>query len=139
RLGDNRFYNSFNFMRDNALKLQTHYTPNVLGIYLLMRVMEQVENASTIAIRLQKQAAAWYGFFDNHAILKPLVTNPAVRSDTVIAVTSDESIIRATKKRAETAGITLGNGYGTWKNNTFRIANFPAISTEEINSLMALL
>ncbi|MCU0352951.1 MAG: aminotransferase class V-fold PLP-dependent enzyme, partial [Cytophagales bacterium] len=32
RLGDNRFYNSFNFMRDNALKLQTHYTPNVLGI-----------------------------------------------------------------------------------------------------------
>jgi phosphoserine aminotransferase len=33
----------------------------------------------------------------------------------------------------------LGNGYGKWKNSTFRIANFPAIEEFEITKLKEIL
>jgi phosphoserine aminotransferase len=68
-----------------------------------------------------------------------LVENPATRSDTVIAVKGESEAITKIKKEAQTAGITLGNGYGEWRNNTFRIANFPAINEEEISQLKTFL
>jgi len=61
--------------------------------------------------------------------------NQATRSDTVIAVTGSEAAIQAVKKAAQQAGIMLGNGYGNWKNTTFRIANFPAITEPERGQL----
>lgn len=134
-LADRRFYNSFLSVRDNILKFQTHCTPNVLAIYLLMRVLESVENVSLIAGRLTEQALGWYGFLKAHPVLKPLVHNPAVRSDTVIAVAADEKTVSFAKQKARAAGIELGNGYGQWKADTFRIANFPAIDMQEINAL----
>ena len=139
KINDRRFYNSFLFMRDNILKFQTHYTPNVLSIYLLMRVLESVENVRSIAERLKKQAAGWYGFLEAHPVLKPLVHNLSVRSDTVIAVSADEKIVSSVKQKARTANIELGNGYGKWQKTTFRIANFPAITTEEITALKQVL
>jgi phosphoserine aminotransferase len=36
-------------------------------------------------------------------------------------------------------GITLGKGYGEWKNDTFRVANFPAITDSEFEYLMKAL
>ena len=139
KTGDRRFYNSFLFMRDNVMKSQTHHTPNVLAIYLLMRVLESVENVSSIAQRLKKQAAGWYGFLDAHPVLRPLVNNPSVRSDTVIAVSAEKKIVSFMKQKARAANIELGSGYGEWKETTFRIANFPAIDTHEINVLRQVL
>ncbi|TAF79573.1 MAG: aminotransferase class V-fold PLP-dependent enzyme [Runella slithyformis] len=132
-------YNSLLFMHENFSKYQTHYTPNALVIYLLMRLLQQLENIETIAIRTQKRAQDWYNFLENHPHWQPLVQNPAVRSDTVIAVKGAPDAIAQLKKSAVQAGITLGNGYGEWRNNTFRIANFPAISHEEITTLQDFL
>ncbi len=139
KTGDRRFYNSFLSMRDNILKFQTHCTPNVLSIYLLMRVLESVENVSFIAQRLKKQAAGWYGFLEAHPVLNPLIHNPSVRSDTVIAVLAEKEIVSFMKQKARAANIELGSGYGQWKETTFRIANFPAIYSHEIEALKQVL
>lgn len=139
KIADRRFYNSFLFMRDNIQTFQTHYTPNVLNIYLLMRVLESVENVHIIAEQLKREAADWYSFLEAHPVLKPLINNAPVRSDTVIAVAADEKIVSSVKQKAQAANIELGNGYGRWKANTFRIANFPAIDMREISALKQVL
>ena len=132
-------YNSLLFVHENFEKYQTHYTPNTLGVYLLMRVMEQLEPIAAIDQRTVERAAHFYQFLENETSWEPLVTNNATRSDTVIAVKGEPQAIAALKKDATLVGITLGNGYGEWKNNTFRIANFPAIEDEEIEQLRSFL
>jgi len=135
-IGDRQYYNSLLFIDDNIQKYQTQYTPNGLGIYLLMRVLEQVPPIDAIDARLRAQAADWYRFFETERPDWPLlVREPAQRSDTVIAVEGSEERIRSVKAAAQEAGITLGNGYGAWKQTTFRIANFPAIEAWEIEKL----
>jgi phosphoserine aminotransferase len=139
QLGENDYYNSLLFIHDNIQKFQTPYTPNVLGIYLLMRVMEMVEPIAVVSQKLKQQAQEWYTFLDSFTTLKVLVGNTAVRSDTVITVSGEEAYIQQLKAKATAAGIGLGNGYGAWKSSTFRIANFPAITSEEIAVLKAFL
>ena len=68
-----------------------------------------------------------------------LVPDPEQRSDTVIAVGGEPEAIRAVKEAALRAGIQLGNGYGAWKETTFRIANFPALDDDEIAKLRQFL
>ena len=138
-VGDRWHYNSLLFMHENFQKFQTHYTPNTLGIYLLLRVMQQVENIAKISAKTTQRATELYAFLENETAWKPLVNNAAVRSDTVIAVTGQPQAIETVKKAALAAGITLGKGYGEWKNNTFRIANFPAITDWEIDVLKKFL
>ena len=41
--------------------------------------------------------------------------------------------------KAKENNIILGNGYGAWKDTTFRIANFPAIEDWEFDQLKTLL
>ncbi len=132
QIGDWQYYNSLLFVHENFEQFQTPYTPNVLGIYLLMRVMQMRESIESIERNLRQQAAAWYAFLGQFTAMQPLVQNEAVRSDTVITVAADEKRVTALKEKAKQKGITLGNGYGDWKNTTFRIANFPAITQEEI-------
>lgn len=137
-IGENSHYNSLLFIHENAEKFQTQYTPNGLGIYCLMRVLQQVPPIAEIDVVTKKRAADWYAFFEQELTNSPwkvLIDETAFRSDTVIAIQSTEAIIKAVKNEALAAGITLGNGYGAWKNTTFRIANFPAISDEEIGKL----
>ena len=147
QIGENAHYNSFLFMHENFAKFQTPYTPNGLGIYLLMRVLQQVSSIAEVSTITKKRAADWYSFFEQEPVRSSnalsrfslLVGDPALRSDTVIAVQGEEAAIRAIKTAAQQAGITLGNGYGQWKDSTFRIANFPAINNEEIETLKQFL
>jgi len=140
KINDYKFYNSFLFMYENILKFQTHYTPNVLSIFLLMRVMEEVENIKEIDIKIKKRTTKWFDFFKNHCSLKLLIENNFVRSDTIITITAEnDEIISEYKKKALLSGIILGNGYGEWIDNTIRIANFPQINDSEIQKLMEVL
>ncbi|MEY4538930.1 MAG: hypothetical protein RLZZ306_687 [Bacteroidota bacterium] len=137
-INDRKFYNSLLFIHENFQKFQTHYTPNMLSIYLVKKLMQEVENISIIDKRLKLRAKKWYDFFDNKAI-KCLVENLNVRSDTVITIEGTEDEIKQIKAITKANGITVGNGYGSWKNTTFRIANFPAIEDFEIEALMKIL
>ena len=133
-INDRKYYNSLLFIHENFQKFQTHYTPNMLSIYLLKKLMQNVENISIIEEKIKLRAKEWYGFFE-HKELKCLVQNPEVRSDTVITIEGPEQQIQAIKTLFKDQGITVGNGYGSWKNTTFRIANFPAIEDFEIKAL----
>jgi phosphoserine aminotransferase len=139
QLGEDDHYNSLLFIHENIAKYQTNYTPNVLNIYLLMRIMESVEEISVISERIKRQARDWYHFFSNRQDMRSLVENASVRSDTVITIEAHPAFIGQLKEKAKKEGITLGNGYGAWKENTFRIANFPAITAEEIQILQHFL
>lgn len=133
-VADKSYYNSFLFMRDNFLKFQTPYTPNALGIYLLGRVVEQVKPIRDISLEIKERAKDWYTFLPKNGY-QILVQNNAVRSDTVITVQADRENVTRIKSMAKLAGIQLGNGYGQWKETSFRIANFPAITETDISFL----
>ena len=141
-IGEHGHYNSLLFLHENFSKFQTPYTPNGLGIYLLNQVMNQVRPIAEIDALTKQRAADWYNFFERDMAGSPfrlLIDDTAQRSDTVIAVTGSEADINAIKTAAKQAGFLLGNGYGDWKNDTFRIANFPAILDEEIRVLREFL
>lgn len=137
-IGERSHYNSLLFIRDNFLKNQTPYTPNTLGIYLLGKVMKQVGAIREVSGRVSRRASEWYSFLKENKY-QLLIENEAVRSETVIAVYAEKERVSYLKKAAKEAGITLGNGYGRDKETSFRIANFPAISDEDISTLKEFL
>lgn len=138
QLNERSHYNSLLRQLQFAEKFQTTHTPNVLGIYLLYRVLQESPSILTTHKRLKQQAYAWYDLLETKTI-KPLISNAAVRSDTVITVSASEAQIKATKSRAHKHGFLLGEGYGELNATTFRIANFPAIKPADIRSLMNIL
>ncbi len=134
-IGENKHYNSLLKTCEQMQKFQTTHTPNVLGIYLLMRIMETSENIQEIDEKIQNRANSWYRFFEKNPYFTPLIYNESVRSSTVIALQGKPEHIATIKEKAKQAGFRLGNGYDKWQSNTFRIANFPAISEAEIRQL----
>lgn len=138
-IGERNHYNSVLFMDENFAQFQTHYTPNVLGIYLLNRVLAQIPDIQTTATQLNQRAKDFYDFVEQQTHYQLLVENAAVRSPTVLALKCEASDLKLLKNRAQQAGIVLGNGYGAWKNDTFRIANFPAITNADFELLKTLL
>ncbi len=138
-MNDRNYYNSLLFIRDNFNQYQTHYTPNILGIYLLKRVMEQVENIKKISSQIIQRALDFYDYIENETDLELLVKNPEVRSMTVVGISGSKEKIQEIKHKAAKKNIILGNGYGKWQDSTFRIANFPAINNNEFDQLKQLL
>ena len=138
QINDRKFYNSLLFIHENFQKFQTHYTPNVLCIYLINRIMLNISHISIISENTKQRAKKWYDFLE-HKGMKCLVQNPEIRSDTVITIQGTEEEINEIKALTKSHGITVGNGYGSWKNTTLRIANFPAIENIEIEALIKLL
>ncbi len=136
---DRTHYNSLPFMFDMMDKWQTPYTPNVLGIYLLMRVMEKALSITQVDREIKRRFEDWNNFFNQSNTITLLIKNNAVRSYTVIAIEGSPERIKEVKSLAKEKNILLGEGYGDLKKNTFRIANFPAIKKNEIAVLMKFL
>ncbi|MBN8578622.1 MAG: alanine--glyoxylate aminotransferase family protein [Cytophagales bacterium] len=139
QLNKRAHYNSLvNQMRMMEL-FQTTHTPNVLGIYLLYRSLKDSPGITTTDKRIRMQAKDWYAFLQQHKILTALVKNNRLQSQTVITVTVSPTQITNVKKQATKAGFILGEGYGPWKETTFRIANFPALKPGELKKLQRFL
>ena len=134
-INEKNHYNSLLSMYENMQKFQTTHTPNVLGIYLLMRVMQHVENISVISEKTKKRATELYQLLNSFYEYNLLIKTEIVRSDTVIAIEATPIAIQNIKEKAKKANILLGNGYDIWKETTFRIANFPAISEQDVKLL----
>lgn len=133
-VGERRHYNSLAFVLENFRKFQTPYTPNILGIYLLGRLMESLESIDVIGRESERKSRDLYEFLERSGF-QPLVRNPESRSQTVIAVVESGEQVAALKTFAASKDIVLGNGYGEWKETTFRIAAFPAIGRQEVEEL----
>jgi phosphoserine aminotransferase len=138
-LGEKQHYNSLTFMIEMMEKWQTSFTPNVLGIYLLMRVMEDAPPIADVEKRLIDQYNGWVDFMTKRNSISHFVDNPKVRSYTVVPVKATEEVVQTIKKAAKKNGLLLGEGYGPFKPVTFRIANFPALQAREIKTLKKFL
>jgi phosphoserine aminotransferase len=138
KIQENAHYNSVVFMNAMMRNWQTPYTPNVLGIYLLMRVLEKMKPIKEVNQILLKRYTNWISFLTK-CNLEPLIKNEEVRSYTVIPIAGDAEQIKKIKSIAKKNGFLLGEGYGALKETTFRIANFPAIKSKEIVALQKLL
>lgn len=134
---DRRYYNSALFIEDNFDSFQTPYTPNILAIYLLKRLLESLENVRVTAERISRRAGDIYRFLESSGVGKPLIHQPEVRSSTVIAARAED--VRKVMDSLSENGVTVGKGYGRWRDTTFRIANFPAIPDEDFVVLSGLL
>ena len=135
-IGENKHYNSFLRVHENAVHNQTHYTPNILDIYLLYRILEILPNVDELGQKNHTRAQHLYQYFQGYSEFQPITQNNYCYSDTVLAFTGEEFFIEELHQNAIKHGILLGKGYGNWKNNSFRIANFPAIPNTEIDELV---
>lgn len=132
-------FNSLINTHQNYLKLQTTHTPNVLNIYLLHRVLKEIEPIQKITEKILARSARLYDFFDSHPFLVPYVRNKVNRSDTVVTVTAMPGVIKKVREEAEKQGIFIGAGFDFLKEKTLRIANFPAIDDTEFEMLLQFL
>ncbi|MEI9918049.1 MAG: aminotransferase class V-fold PLP-dependent enzyme [Bacteroidota bacterium] len=138
--GEKDHYNSMTLLDSMMDKWQTPCTPNVLGIYMLMRVMKDVEHIREVEKKLQDRIRQWAKFLERSKSIHHLVKNEEVRSSTVLALAVKGDLdMQKLKTKARQAGFLLGEGYGDLKKDTFRIANFPAIRPKEIQKLMQFL
>ena len=135
-VNDRAHYNGLPAMLSQMLNFQTNYTPNVLGIYLLGRVLADREPIKTVHQHLADRAQKLYDFFEQATPLQPLITNPEARSTTVIGLKGDAGAIEEIKRKALEAGLYLGGGYGPLKNTSIRIANFPAVPDAAFEALV---
>ena len=138
-IGEKNHYNSLTFLISMMEKWQTSYTPNVLAIYLLMRVLEDGDPIGMTEKKTIKRSKEWNAFLQERKRISHFIENESVRSFTVVPVKGDEKTLSEIKKKARKEGLLLGEGYGDFKPLTFRIANFPAIKDKEIRLLKTFL
>lgn len=136
-IGDKRRYNSLLTMIENWDKNQSPFTPNVLGLYLLLRSQQKAKHISDIRQKLMIRFHLWEEFISEFPGLQLLPSRPDLRSTTVLTVKCGDPA--AILEKGEELEISLGKGYGEWKSSTFRIANFPAIKRKEIDKAMKFL
>jgi phosphoserine aminotransferase len=137
--GEKKHYNSLLFMTEMMERWQTTYTPNVLGIYLLMRVLQDMKSINSVHKETLERFRQWEVFLRPFESIKMLINNQEVQSLTVLSIEAESKLVTKIKMKAKKQGILLGEGYGELKNNTFRIANFPAIKESEIKQLQKFL
>lgn len=121
----------------NYEKFETPATPNVILIYLLGKVAEDMNKKGIENIRKEtdEKAKKLYKFIETHDLFSPSVKNPEHRSKTVIVADTKKpsaDIIDKLKKK----NIILGAGYGPAKDSQIRISNFPANSMEQVEMLI---
>jgi phosphoserine aminotransferase len=127
-------------MRDDVH--QTQQTPNILAIYLLGKQCERWNKDGGLAKRV-RETLAKKELFDSwirgRERLSYFVHDPKHRSDTTFVVkTSSEDVSMAheilMKKKIE-----LGYGYTKIKKETFRVANFPAVTEQMLEQALGVL
>lgn len=136
-INEQKHYNSFLRILENHQKNQTHHTPNILDIYLLYRTSKISKGIEHIQEKVLQRYQNWTSIVDQFDTFDWLVKNEEVRSRTVMTLQCENP--KLVKEKARENSITLGNGYGEWKENTIRIANFPAIKGKEIDKLVKFL
>ena len=144
-------YHSLPSLFKNFRNYETPETPNVLNIYLLGKVVEEMNQWGIATLRRETEAKAQriYDFLDRSPTFDIFVRNPAHRSQTVIVadVVPPGSSPSGKEPKAATqvmealkaAGLVVGSGYGNYKDQQIRIANFPATPPEEVERLLEAL
>lgn len=130
-------YHALPSLLSKAMVNQTPETPNVLAIYLLGKVVEDFnqKGIDTIRKETEAKAALLYDYISRSENFDYAVAEPAHRSQTTI-VAHTNIPAPAVNKRLEPFGMGVGTGYGSFKESQIRIANFPAHSLEQVETLV---
>jgi phosphoserine aminotransferase len=129
-------YHNIPSLLSHAQKHQTPETPNVLGIYLLSKVVQDFLRKGIDVIRRETEykSVLLYQTLDKHELLSPFVTDKKFQSKTVI-VANVQQYTDPLVKFLGTKGLVPGDGYGANKKTQLRFANFPAHSKEQYELL----
>lgn len=129
-------YHNLLSLREKAQKNQTPETPNVLGIYLLAKVAQDMLGKGMDMIRRETnyKAAFLYGCFERWDGFQPFVSEGPNRSKTVLVVETERPSAQWVQMLSE-KGFVVGQGYGPLKDHQLRIANFPTHSKEGVELL----
>lgn len=129
-------YHSLPSLVEQAKQFQTPETPNVLNIYLLGKIAEDMlyRGIKNIRQETEYKAALLYNTIEKHSSFSPFVKEEAYRSKTVIVAETKEPAEKVITYLGE-KNLQVGSGYGQFKNNQIRIANFPAHSKEQVETL----
>ncbi|TAE04058.1 MAG: aminotransferase class V-fold PLP-dependent enzyme [Bacteroidetes bacterium] len=133
-------YHSILSLIKDAKNSQTPSTPNMLGIYLLGKVAEDMNRKGVKAIRqeIDYKAALMYDVLSKNKKFELFVKEEKFRSQTVI-VANLESESAPLINQIKEQGIVLGGGYGALKARQIRIANFPTHSKETFEKVADLI
>lgn len=133
-------YHTLTSLISMAQKNQTPETPNVLGIYLLSKVVQDMLRRGVKMIRKETEykSAILYQTISNHPIIKPFVQDEAWKSKTVIVAECGNRTEKITKHLLQ-KGMQPGDGYGAAKTHQLRFANFPSHSKEQYELLVDIL
>lgn len=123
----------------NYTNYETPATPNVLGIYLLGKIAEDMNRKGIENIRQETEAKAemLYNFLKDSEKYKISVKNPAHRSQTVIVADTPNPAELMDSLKAK--NLVVGSGYGSYKDKQVRIAVFPANSLAQVETLIEAL
>ena len=118
-------------------KNQTPETPNVIGIYLLGKVIEDFLRRGIEIMRKETEykAAILYQTLSTCNVATPFVVEPSHRSNTVIVAQSGVHT-KLIAQHLAAHGLQAGDGYGDKKATQLRFANFPAHSKEQFEKLV---
>lgn len=126
-------YHSLPSLISAARKNETPETPNMMGIYLLGKVAEDMNRRGIRIIRQEtdaKAAVAYQRLQQYPDKFSLFVKNPAHRSPTVIVADVVNRPAADFIDFCKQYRIVIGSGYGNLKASQIRIANFPAHSKE---------
>jgi phosphoserine aminotransferase len=133
-------YHSLPSLWSKYTAYETPATPNVLSIYLLGKIAEDMNREGITSIRKQteQKASLLYAFLDKSRLASVAVQNPHHRSQTVVVADVQQSSAEYLQAIAKTGNV-VGSGYGNYKDKQIRIANFPANSVAQIEALVEVM
>ena len=123
----------FDQLAEKMRLYQTPETPNMLNIALLAAQMADWDvdkHAAQMELKAQLLYAAALPW-------KAFIADTAWRSPTVVNMAVDDPLVW--QQKALLSHMILGKGHGKLKESCLRIANFPSISLEHIQALLACL
>ncbi|MCS7188688.1 MAG: hypothetical protein RMJ66_02940 [Bacteroidia bacterium] len=131
-------YNTLSYLIDQASKHEPPYTPNLLNIFLLAKLLERTTPLTEIELHLKRRASILYQELEGAGYV-PLVP-PPYRADTVLGFRwQDPRVGTLLRAKAEQEGLYIGWGYGENRQTHFRIANFPTLPDEAYTMVMQIL
>lgn len=133
-------YHDLTDLKSNGDKNQTPETPNILGIYLLGKVCQDMlfRGAKMIQNDTIYKSTILYQALEQNPKFNPFIANKKTRSKTVI-VSECEGGNAGIVKLLGDKGFVIGKGYGSFKDSHIRIANFPVHSKEQIEMICDLI
>ncbi len=128
-------YHSFSMLNEKAKENLTPDTPNVLCMYLLDKVCQDMQKKGIGRIRkeIDVKASLLYDWAGNDAY----VEEKRFQSKTmIVSKTNDSTPII---ENAARHGFFIGSGFGPYAKQQIRIANFPAHTINDVKALIEVL